>query len=255
MSSQDKVKINFASEKDLQKLHGVGPSVAKAISQYRSSVGNISPTSLNEIKNLKVTSEFLDNVDFTKNGDLFDNDQKNGVVSGTSNAQDDQMINFIQDVGNMVQQKNQMADTMFHNSDDGKGADANVGMTQQFQAFSPQKSPSATVNINQLNLTDPNDPNQGAHGQVGLGDQSSSPPGQVTPDIKPIQQGQNAPIVSTTVNGGPLGLSTQGDPQLVTSTNVPTNVTSTNVRNSPLGAIPKSTAGSMGGTSNQPPGM
>ena len=67
MFAEPKIYINFAPEIDLQTLPGVGPAVANNIAVYRQTVGNLTRENIECINHLKVTSGFLDNVDFTPN--------------------------------------------------------------------------------------------------------------------------------------------------------------------------------------------
>ena len=65
------IQINFAEEKELKKVKGVGEVIAKNIVDYRNRVGNIQKDTISEIKkNIKVTQDLLDSIDFTLNPDL-----------------------------------------------------------------------------------------------------------------------------------------------------------------------------------------
>lgn len=66
--SQTPVFINFASKMDLQKLKGVGPVVADNIKVYRSASGNfLGPEDLSQVKNLKLSKEEIERINFHPN--------------------------------------------------------------------------------------------------------------------------------------------------------------------------------------------
>ena len=69
-SNLEKVKINFATEEQLQKLTGVGNAVAKNILQHRAVVGNVTLSNVGQIKYLRVTQDFIDQTDFSENPEL-----------------------------------------------------------------------------------------------------------------------------------------------------------------------------------------
>jgi hypothetical protein len=62
----DKIKINFASVEDLQKLPTVGNKTAEKINQFRSSMGNVTPESIHLIQYVKMLEFPMDRVDWGK---------------------------------------------------------------------------------------------------------------------------------------------------------------------------------------------
>ena len=63
------IKINFASDSELQKLPSVGSKTANAIMDHRVLVGNITESTIGDIKNVKPSIDLMKSIDFEPNPD------------------------------------------------------------------------------------------------------------------------------------------------------------------------------------------
>ena len=63
-----KIPINLASEAELKSLPGIGPRTARAVIEYRETVGQIDEHNLANIPYIRISRELLDLIDFSVDG-------------------------------------------------------------------------------------------------------------------------------------------------------------------------------------------
>jgi 3-methyladenine DNA glycosylase/8-oxoguanine DNA glycosylase len=103
----DKIKINFASVEDLQKLPTVGKKTAEKINQFRLTMGNVTPESIHLIQYIKMSEFPMDQVDWEENGELniaTADDSQNVTDSSDPGVVHTQKL--ISEVAEMVDQEN-----------------------------------------------------------------------------------------------------------------------------------------------------
>jgi hypothetical protein len=103
----DKIKINFASVEDLQKLRTVGNKTAEKTNQFRPSMGNVTPESIHLIQYVKMLEFPMNQVDLGKNGEL-DITTADDSQNVTDSSDPDKVVTkkLISEVAEMEDQKN-----------------------------------------------------------------------------------------------------------------------------------------------------
>ena len=105
--SVEKVQVNFATEKELRTLHGVGSAISKAIVELRGKEGNLCLESLALIPYLCATPELIEAMDFSPNPEYLKVEKVESPTPASHESHEqDQMKGILEKVIPMCDEKN-----------------------------------------------------------------------------------------------------------------------------------------------------
>ena len=105
--SVEKVQVNFATEKELRTLHGVGSAISKAIVELRGKEGNLCLESLALIPFLCATPELIEAMDFSPNPEYLKVEKMESPAPASHESHEqDQMKGILEKVIPMCDEKN-----------------------------------------------------------------------------------------------------------------------------------------------------
>ena len=172
------IKINFASESELQKLPSVGSKTANAIMDHRVLVGNITESTIGDIKNVKPSIDLMKSIDFEPNPD-YDLETGDKPIVDTT----EKMIGTVDE---LVSAKNKAADQKYSKTDQHVKQESGISDNIKGQGAIPKsaqktnkKGQAAGQTMAGATMPGQTMPGQTTQGQTSQGQTMQMPQGQM----------------------------------------------------------------------------